>query len=299
MASGEADMRYHRQGVIAGKGPGRGQFAEALRALAIGPDDRLYAAGDSKLVVFSPEGELLETWPTERPGHAIAVDASGELYVGQPGQVQIFAAAGRLRGTWRDAERLGLVTAIGFAGDSVILADARDRCLRRYDRSGTFRNDIGKDNRMKGFLIPNGCLDFVVDADATIHACNPGKHRIERHTLDDRLLGHIGRFGGTDPAGFSGCCNPTNVTLTGAGQLVVTTKAEPLVKVYTVAGRLLALVGEGDFDPNCKNMDVAVDSRGRIYVADTARLHICVFAPEESGRTSQPADSGTGEAAKP
>ncbi len=292
-------MRYHRQRVISGRGTGRGAFTEALRALTIDAHDRLYAVGDSKLVVFSLEGKLLKTWPTERPGHAVAVDVAGSVYVGQPGQVQIFDADGKLLDTWRDAERMGLVTAIGFAGNSVILADTRDRCLRRYEKSGTFVRNIGKDNRMKGFLIPNGYLDFVVDADGIIHVCNPGKHRIERYTLDDKLLGHIGRFGGNDPVGFSGCCNPTNVTLTRAGHVVVTTKAEPLAKIYTADGKLLALVGENDFDPNCKNMDVAVDSRGRIYVIDTARLHICVFAPEESGSTSRPTGSTSGETVTP
>jgi hypothetical protein len=292
-------MQYHRERVIGGKGADRGQFVDALRGLAIDARDRLYTVGDSKLVVFSLEGKLLMSWPTERPGHSVAVNARGNIYVGQPGQLQIFDADGKLLDTWRDAERMGLVTAIGFADDSVILADARDRCLRRYDQSGTFVSNIGKDNRMKGFLIPNGCLDFVVDADGIIHACNPGKHRIERYTLDDQLLGHIGRFGGNDPAGFSGCCNPTNITLTRVGQVVVTAKAEPLAKVYSADGKLLALVGAGEFDPTCKNMDVAVDSQGRIYVIDTARLHICVFAPDEPDNTSRPTGPQSGEAVKP
>ena len=292
-------MRYHRERVIGGKGVGRTEFAEALRALAIDAHDRLHAVGDSKLVVFSLEGKLRKTWPTERPAYSVAVNAAGNVYVGQPGQLQIFDADGKLLDTWRDAERMGLITAIGFAGDSVILADARDRCLRRYEKSGTFLRNIGKDNRMKGFLIPNGYLDFVLDADGVIHVCNPGKHRVERYTLDDKLLGHIGRFGGTDPAGFSGCCNPTHVTLTRAGHVVVTTKAEPLAKVYTADGKLLALVGQDDFDPICKNMDVAVDSQGRIYVIDTARLHICVFAPEKSDSTSRPAGADSGETVTP
>ena len=292
-------MRYRRERIIGGKGTGRGQFADALRALTIDAHDRLYAVGDSKLVVFSLEGEPLKTWPTERPGHSVAVHAGGNVYIGQPDQLQIFDADGKLLDTWRDAERMGLVTAIGFAGDSVIVADSRDRCLRRYDRSWSFVRNIGKDNRMKGFLIPNGYLDFVVDADGIIHACNPGKHRVERYTLDDQLLGRIGRFGGSDPVGFSGCCNPTNVTLTRTGQVVVTTKAEPLAKVYTADGKLLALVGEGEFDPTCKNMDVAVDAHGRIYVIDTARLHILVFAPDESQSTTRPAGPPSSEAAKP
>ena len=45
------------------------------------------------------------------------------------------------------------------------------------------------------------------------------------------------------------------------------------------AGSCWRLIAADVFDPNCKNMDVAVDSRGRIYVADTVKLAIIVFEP--------------------
>jgi hypothetical protein len=40
-------------------------------------------------------------------------------------------------------------------------------------------------------------------------------------------------------------------------------------------------VADDVFDLNAKNMDVAVDAAGRIYVADTATLIIHVFEPVE------------------
>lgn len=289
-------MRYRYIGVISGKGTNGGLFADALRGLAFDATDRLYAVGDSKLVVFSPQGKLLRSRRTERPGHSVAVAADGTVYVGQPGQVQLFDPDGKLLDTWRDAGRLGLVTAIGFADDYVLLADTKDRCIRRYDQGGKFLNEIGNDNRMRGFLIPNKHLDFVVDPQGVIHACNPGKHRIERYTPAGKLLGHWGRFDGRDPAGFSGCCNPTNITLNRQGHVVVAVKAGPRAKVYSADGKLLAVMGEDDLDPLCKNTDVAVDSRGRIYVIDTARLHICVFAPDI---TTQPAEPNADETVKP
>jgi sugar lactone lactonase YvrE len=112
-----------------------------------------------------------------------------------------------------------------------------------------------------------------------IHAANPGKHRIERYTPDDRLLGHIGRFDGIDPAGFGGCCNPTNVAVAG-GRIYVTEKADPRAKVYSLDGGLTAVIASTVFDPNCKNMDIAVDGRGRVYVTDTVRREILVFAQQ-------------------
>jgi len=198
-----------------------------------------------------------------------------------------------------DAERMGLVTAIGLTQDDVLIADVRDRCVRRYNRQGEFRNNIGKDNRTRGFLVPNGVLDLAVDAEGVLHVANPGKHRVERYSVEGKLLGHFGQFTGPDPRGFSGCCNPTNLTVTPAGYVVVTEKAGPRVKAYDASGKLLAIVAGDAFDQNCKNMDVAVDAQGRIYVADTVRRHICVFAPVDNQAASQPASAPAEGAAKP
>ena len=96
------------------------------------------------------------------------------------------------------------------------------------------------------------------------------------------MLGHIGRFGGQDLAGFSGCCNPTNVAVVGTDRIYVTEKANPRAKVYDRDGNLLAIIADDGFDLTCKNMDIAVDSRGCVHVADTTRLTIRVFAPVDS-----------------
>jgi hypothetical protein len=68
----------------------------------------------------------------------------------------------------------------------------------------------------------------------------------------------------------------------------VTEKAPARVKVYDTEGKLLAFIGPDAFDQNCKNMDVAVDSQGRILVAETARLQIRVFAPDAQGPATAP-----------
>ncbi len=273
-------MAYTQVQVIAGRGTGPDRFATALRGVTVDSRDRLYAAGDSEVKVFGPDGTFQRRWPTSSPAHAVAVAGDGRVFVGESGQVEIFDEAGRMTDTWRHAQRLGRVTAIGFVGSDVLVADASDRTIRRYDARGRFLNDIGRNNRTQGFLIPNGVLDFSVDAGGVIHAANPGKHRVERYTPADQLLGHIGRFDGIDPSGFPGCCNPTNVTVAGRDRIYVTEKAGPRVKVYDFQGRLLSVIATAPFDPNCKNMDLAVDERGRVYVADTVRLEICVFEGE-------------------
>ena len=278
-------VNYRQVKIISGKGTSPDQFSASLNGIAIDPAGLLYAAGDSEVKVFDPEGKLLRRWPTEKPAICVAINDGGHVFVGEEGQIEQFDATGQRLDTWRDAERLGAVTAIDFFADHVLIADAKDRCLRRYDKTGTWLNNIGKDNRTKGFLIPNGYLDFSVDSEGIIHAANPAKHRVERYTMSGELLGHFGKFGMRRPEDFPGCCNPTNLTLTTKGHIIVTEKAAPRMKVFDSAGHLLAVVGAEFFDADCKNMDVAVDSQGRVYVIDTVHLNIRVFAPDsvESG----------------
>ena len=275
-------MKFRPTRRIGGKGPAPHQFARALRGLAFDGEGRLHAVGDSAVKVFDAEGGLVRQWTTGRPGECVAIDGSGDVWVGQEEQVEIYSTGGELRDTWRDPGTLGLVTAIGFGDGDVFLADATARWVRRYDREGNLLNNIGDQHRKGGFHIPNGVVDFAVDGDGNLRVANPGMHRVERYAPDGTLLGRFGRFDGQDPAGFPGCCNPTNLTIDGKGRVVVSEKAGPRVKVYDPEGQLLTVVADDLFAPSAKNMDLAVDGTGRIYVADTVTLEVCVFETEET-----------------
>ena len=100
-----------------------------------------------------------------------------------------------------------------------------------------------------------------MDVKGILHAANPGKHRVERYAPEGELLGQFGRFDGRDPAGFSGCCNPTNVAVTDGGRIWVTEKAGPRAMVYDSSGKLLEVIATRIFDPNCKNMAIAACSK--------------------------------------
>lgn len=278
-------MRYRQVRTIGGRGFGHDQFNEALRGVAAGPDALIYAVGDSAVKVYGTDGSLRRQWPTALPGTCVAVRDDATVFVGGEGRIATYSPAGKAVDVWVDAERLGRVTAIDFAGADTLVADAADRCIRRFDRNRQWLNDIGKAGNTKGFLIPNGHLDFSMHDEGIIHVCNPAAHRVERYALDGRKIGQFGRFGVRQPEDFPGCCNPTNLALSPEGHVVVTEKAGPRLKTYDAEGKLLAYVGPEAFDANCKNMDVAVDAEGRIYVVDTVRLQICVFAVADDSQT--------------
>ncbi len=270
-------MQFQQVQTVGGKGAGPDKFAGALRGIAVDGAGQLLAAGDSEVKLFDTAGCLRRRWATERPALSVAAAPDGRIFVGELRQIEIFDGSGKLAATWRDEQRLGHVTAIGFTADGVLAGDAADRSIRHFDRAGKYRNTIGKNNPVNGLLIPNGVVDFGVDAQGTIWVANPGKHRVEKYTAAGDLLGHIGRFHGVDPAGFTGCCNPTNVAV--QDRLYVTEKGGPRAKVYDFAGNLLAVIATAVFDANCKNMYIAVDARRRVWVTDTVKNAILAFEP--------------------
>ena len=64
------------------------------------------------------------------------------------------------------------------------------------------------------------------------------------------------------------------MTVDRAGRVIVSEKAGPRAKIYSPEGELLTVVSDDAFDPAAKNMDIAVDPAGRIYVVDTERLEV-------------------------
>lgn len=287
---------YRRARVATGENGGR--LLDDLRGLAVDAAGQLYVAGDHKVLALGRAGARpAGTWATAGPAHCISIAADGTLYVGEEGRIEVFAPGtpDKPRATWTDAERFGRVTAIALIGERVIVADAAKPRILVCDLTGKTLATIGRETRRR-FMLPNGVLDLVLDRAGHIRVCNPGQHRIEEYDLDGRFVDSIGRFDGQDPAGFSGCCNPTNIALTPGGDLVAVVKAPPGVKVFATDGRLLAAFGGDALDPNCKNSDVAVDAHGRIYVADPARGHVVIFEP--AGAAS-PAETQPAAATQP
>ena len=108
---------------------------------------------------------------------------------------------------------------------------------------------------------------------------HPQKHRVERYQLDGKLIDKFGRFGMKDPGDFGGCCNPP-ISRHRRGLIAVSEKAPPRVKIFTRDGKFLTQSADGVFDPNTKNIDLAADSRGRLYATDPLRCTIEEFQLE-------------------
>ncbi|HUW57894.1 MAG TPA: hypothetical protein VMZ92_14735, partial [Planctomycetota bacterium] len=66
--------------------------------------------------------------------------------------------------------------------------------------------------------------------------------------------------------------------LTRDGNIVTAEKGLPRVKVYDPTGKLLAYISQRDYFPKeAKGMDLAADSKGRIYVLEPFGGVVMVF----------------------
>jgi sugar lactone lactonase YvrE len=274
-------MSYRLSRRLAGRGETADKFRRELRAVACDGDGNWLLAGDQEVKRLTPDGDLVTRWPTSRPGWSLTVDDEGRVWVGEQGRIEIFSHDGELEDTWQDEGLFRQVTALAVTSEDVFVADVGSRWIHRVDRTGSLLNHIGDHHRKGGFHIPNGVLDFALDDDGTLVVANPGMHRVERYLADGTSRGFFGRFGQHDPAAFPGCCNPTNLTLGPGGEIVVSEKAGPRVKIFDRDGGLIEVVADTEqFDAACKNLDLAVNPQGVIGVADTVMLSLAIFEPQ-------------------
>ena len=240
---------------------------ENLSGVAIDTQDRLYVAGAPGVKAFDANGTLLRWMNAASSATCVAVDGDGFVYVGMRTGIGKFDSDGKLVKTWGKRgtaeNEFRYVTGIAVSGGCVYVCDAGNRRVSRFGADGDPIDGIS------GFLIPSPYFDCAVDTKGTLYVAHTGEHRIERYDANMKLLGQWGSFGAA-PDKFSGCCNPTNIALFPDGRIAMAEKGIPRLKVCDASGALLACLGQEAFAENAAGMDLAIDSRGRIALADPA-----------------------------
>ena len=260
---------------------------DKLKGIAIDDQDRIYVAGADGVRVLSPEGKPLTGWRTPEAARCVATDSEGNVYVGLRTKVEKYDGNGKRLASWGKAGKgrgeFGVVTAIVLSGVNVFVADAGNRCVHRFDVTGDFIDEIGKrdlEAGVLGLICPSPYLGCAVGEGGVLHVTNPGRLRVEQYRLNGELIGFWGEAG-MEAEQFAGCCNPISIAMMADGSAVTAEKGIPRVKVYGGDGKMLAHMGPEFFSPGIAGLDVAVDSKGRVYVADPGDGNVRVFAPEQ------------------
>lgn len=185
----------------------------------------------SRILEYSPEGELLEQWGSYGQGEGqfvyptgIVESPSGLFYISEYGedaeQVQVYDAERRYLRQWGshggDAGQFNRAMAIAMGPSEVLyVADTTNHRVQCFDTEGKLLLVIGEAGEARGQLkFPH---DIAVAPDGSLLVCEYGAHRISRFEPDGRF---VGAFGG--PGRAAGMFNsPRGVAVSEQGEVYV------------------------------------------------------------------------------
>jgi hypothetical protein len=263
-----------------------------VRGLAVGPEDRIYVAGDRAIRVFDADGTARSKIALSGPPRCLAVGGAehaspGRIYVGMSDHVELIDPSGAPAGRWPSLGQQALITSIAAAEKEVFVADAGNRIVCHYNADGQLQGKIGaRDHarRIPGFVITSPYFDLAVGHDGLLYVVNPRALRLEAYTFQGDLELTWGK-GSPEIDGFFGCCNPAHFAILADGRFVTAEKGIPRIKVYTPQGEFSCVVA-GPEQMAVPAADVATDSHERVLVLDPAAKSVRIFTPKEQNPLS-------------
>ncbi len=202
----------------------------------------------------------------------MAVDASGSVYVTDPGLRQVIVRAPNGRIVSR-AGGLGrpVSVAVGNAG-KIYVGDAESGSVTAFNSNWQPVLQLGKG--AGEFLQPN---DMAVDAaTGNLYVVDSTAHLVKVYRADGTFLQSFGGHGSGD-----GLFNfPVSVFVDAvARQVLVADQLNYRIQIFDVAGIFLSCFGAQGDGPGGFNMPqgVSIDGQGRVYVADCVEGRIQVL----------------------
>ncbi|MGA2799222.1 MAG: NHL repeat-containing protein [Thermoguttaceae bacterium] len=255
-------------------------------ALAVGPDGKIFVAGDKAIQVLDSKGVKTAEIELEYEPRCLALGGTehkypGRIYVGASDHVEVLDADGKPVGSWDKINEKALPTSIAVAENDIFLADAGNRIVWHYDTDGKLINRIGAADRSRkipGFFITSPYFDLAVGRDGLLYVANPCALRLEAYTFQGDLEFSWGK-GSPAIDGFFGCCNPVHFAVLSEGRFVTAEKGLPRIKIYSPQGKFECVVAGQEQFPSVA-ADLAVDNHDRILVLDSNKNRILVFEPK-------------------
>ena len=201
------------------------------RALAVGPDDRVYVGGDRTIRVLRPDGTVLQEIALDALPQCLTLSGSdaaepGRLYVGLEDRVEVFDPQGKRIAAWKPLPAEASISGIAAGERDVFVADAGNRIVWRFDAFGRPLGRIGEANEKRnypGFLVDQPLFPLTLGADGLLYVANPRALRVEAFTFGGDLEFSWGK-GASGVEGFFGCCNPAYLATMPDGRFLTVEK---------------------------------------------------------------------------
>lgn len=251
------------------------------RGIALGPEGRVYVAGDREVRILNADGSLRSRFEVAGEPRAIAVTDGDSVQVALIDKLLTYSGDGALTGRWDPPGDRNYLTCVAVSGLDVYVADAGERVV--HSVSGPVRRFGEKDEArgIPGIICRSACLDVTTTPEGNIVITNPGRFRVETYSPDGAPVAHFGKSS-LEIDGFSGCCNPTHLALLPEGRVVTAEKGRPRVKVCNPDGSIESVIAlPDDLAPEAVALDLAVDEAGRVLMLDPNAKTVRMFERTE------------------
>lgn len=242
-------------------------------------DGRIWIIGDGVLQVIGMNGVQVLKIETPSGSEALKVTDSN-IFIALKDHVIRYSLSGDLISEWDVPGSKCVLTSIDASDDVLYVADAGNRRVLIYDFDGTLKGEFtGKAESAAGhgFIVPSANFDLVVNSYGELWVVNPGKHAIENYSNEGNLRG-FWQNSSMKIEGFTGCCNPAEISTLPDGNFVTSEKGMVRIKVYDSSGKMISVVAAPEkFEEEGRAPEVAADENGVIYALDFDRKVIRVF----------------------
>ena len=199
----------------------------------------------------------------------VALTQDGNIVVAEcnVSRLQLLTAEGAFIATVKTKHHLFGV-AVGC--NEKIFVTTEDHCVQVFNADLGFSHRIGSFGGQPGqFLDPRG---ITVDTDGRIYVADYRYNRVQKFTLEGKLLAVISSKGEEDPLD-----GPIGLCVDGNGILYVTEEGSNTVSMFTSEGRFLGYIGDSDGSSFNRPENIVSSLTGQLYISDDNGVHTYMY----------------------
>lgn len=254
--------------------------SDNIYGIAIDKNDNIYITGENEVIVYNPKGEKTNKFSTSSNFIALNFLPNSNFIISAGNRLIELNDKGEEVSNWKNVNENSLFTSLAVNDTAVFAADAGNKLVLQYNFKGEIINEFGRKDTSRsipGFIIPSGYFDLLIGRMGELWVVNPGFHEFYHFNDNGDIVSTWG-ITSMQLKGFSGCCNPSHIAMLSDGSFVTSEKGIERVKIHDQKGDFKCVVAAPEhFKEGTKGLDLAVDSKDRIYVLDPVKKEVSVF----------------------